>query len=336
VASSVPSTIEIEDFDNGGEGVAYHDFDATNNGGQYRAGSVDVRSASSGSNGMVVFNAVAGEWLMYTVNVTTSGIYDFSVRYSTRNEGGTFHVDVDGGNVTGLMRASATGGWQIFQSVTRRGVQLSRGVHVLRLGLDGNGVDGVVADLDAITLTPALSTPALVSGALTTATNLAGSSNPTGAQIAPLVTSLEQTYATFLNESSYFSSAGSIDKGLRAALYFARAAYALGEVSVSSPMVQGRLQISASYLNNVNALMVSGSSVTTESQLTSHASTGAMASPVIGPADTRSSATFSPVLSSGSLGTILGDAAKARWRLRQSRQYKLSTASCRMNLAASV
>jgi hypothetical protein len=33
---AIPGTIEAENYDLGGEGVAYHDTDATNNGGVYR------------------------------------------------------------------------------------------------------------------------------------------------------------------------------------------------------------------------------------------------------------------------------------------------------------
>jgi uncharacterized protein (TIGR03437 family) len=52
--------------------------------------------------------------------------------------------------------------------------------------------------------------------------------------------------------------------------------------------------------------MPSGSSASVDASFTSHASS-VVPSPVIGPADTRSSATFASVLSPASLGTILGD-----------------------------
>src|SRR5207245_7423153 len=41
---AVPGTIQAEDFDGGGEGVAYHDTDTSNNGGQYRSTAVDIES----------------------------------------------------------------------------------------------------------------------------------------------------------------------------------------------------------------------------------------------------------------------------------------------------
>src|SRR5438094_656065 len=44
----IPGTVQAEDFDNGGEGVAYHDTTYGNNGGQYRGGDVDIEAASGG------------------------------------------------------------------------------------------------------------------------------------------------------------------------------------------------------------------------------------------------------------------------------------------------
>src|SRR5437660_8098579 len=46
--SVIPGTIQAEDFDNGGEGVAYHDEDAVNSGGLYRTTGVDIERSSEG------------------------------------------------------------------------------------------------------------------------------------------------------------------------------------------------------------------------------------------------------------------------------------------------
>src|SRR5207248_2918042 len=46
-AAPVPGTIQAENFDYGGEGVAYHDFDASNNGGAYRAEGVDIQATGA-------------------------------------------------------------------------------------------------------------------------------------------------------------------------------------------------------------------------------------------------------------------------------------------------
>ena len=306
---SLPGTIEAEDFNNGSEGAAYHDSDPTNNGGQYRTTGVDVRTAAAG-NGFAVFNAVAGEWMNYTVSVAAAGDYDLSVRVASRNAGGTFHVLLDGRDVTGAMQVPGTGAWQTFQAVTKKGVRLSQGVHVLRLSLDSNGADTVVADFDALVVTPSLRTPNLVSDALAAASSLTASSSPTAPQIAALVTKIEQAHAAFLSEAAYVPSSDSVDKGLRAALYFSRAAYALDAVEDSSSTVLARLQVAASYLEQVKGLLAPAGATAESASLTSHGSAAA-AAPVIGPADTRSSATFAAVLAPESLGTIIGDPAQS-------------------------
>jgi len=44
---NLPGRIEAENFDNGGEAVAYHDTTATNDGGFYRSEGVDVCTCGS-------------------------------------------------------------------------------------------------------------------------------------------------------------------------------------------------------------------------------------------------------------------------------------------------
>ena len=70
-ASALPGRIGAADFDNGGEGVAYHDDSSGNSGGAYRSGDVDIESSSEG--GYNVGWIAGGESLRYTVNVGASG-----------------------------------------------------------------------------------------------------------------------------------------------------------------------------------------------------------------------------------------------------------------------
>ena len=51
VPIAIPGTIQAEDFDNGGEGVGYHDASTGNSGGQYRATDVDIEATSDGGAG---------------------------------------------------------------------------------------------------------------------------------------------------------------------------------------------------------------------------------------------------------------------------------------------
>ena len=310
VPAAVPGTIQAEDFDNGGGGIAYRDLDTGNVGNQYRVADVDVRAVEGASNGFTVFNARGGEWLEYTINITTAGSYDLGAVVASRQAGGLFHLELDGVNVTGSIAVPTTGSWLTFQQASKKGVTLPAGVHILRLVLETNGVEGVCGDFDVINIAkaaPAPISPTLVSNAYTTATTLAGTTSTSSAQIATLLTSIEQAYTTFASESGSFTTAEEMDRGLRAALYFSRAALALSAEQLSSIGVQNRLQIAASQLGLVKNLMLPAGGGSSSTTSTNHASV--LTAPVIGLADTRSSASFAPTLSALSLGSILGDAA---------------------------
>ena len=78
--ASLPGRIEAEDYDTGGEGVAYHDNETANLGGVYRpAEGVDIERLPAG-DGFNVGWIRPGEWLRYTVNVSAGGAYPVRVR----------------------------------------------------------------------------------------------------------------------------------------------------------------------------------------------------------------------------------------------------------------
>ena len=92
---NVPGTIEAENFDDGGEGVAYHDNTAGNTGGQYRS-TEDVDIQISGEGGYDVGWIGDGEWLAYTVNVAAAGSYSIQLRVASRYSIGTLHANFNG------------------------------------------------------------------------------------------------------------------------------------------------------------------------------------------------------------------------------------------------
>src|SRR5688572_13893135 len=129
--AEVPGTIQAEDYDRGGQGVAYNDLSSTNTGNLYRTSeSVDLVSANGG---YAVSNFQTSEWMNYTVNVTETAQYDIAVSASNNGLSGSFQVFVDGTDVTGPVPAPNTGGWSTFQWMTRQGVTLTQGTHVLKL-----------------------------------------------------------------------------------------------------------------------------------------------------------------------------------------------------------
>src|SRR6185503_19965574 len=78
VVGSSAVTIQTENFDNGGEGVAYHDLDSTNRGGKFRTTGVDIESTTDLGGGYDVGYVKRGEWLEYTIDVQQAGTYDLT------------------------------------------------------------------------------------------------------------------------------------------------------------------------------------------------------------------------------------------------------------------
>ena len=149
-AATLPGTLEAENFDQGGEGVAYHDSTPGNDGGQYRSTNVDVGSCSDTGGGYRLGWIAAGEWLAYTVNVSTAGTYDIEARVASNGGGGTFHIEVNGVDRTGPLTVPNTGGWQAWTTIRRTGVQLSAGSQVWRVVMDTVGSTGAVGNINWI------------------------------------------------------------------------------------------------------------------------------------------------------------------------------------------
>jgi hypothetical protein len=91
---AIPGVVEAEDFDLGGEGLAYHDADAANIPGKYRPDEgVDIYDRLG--DGFHVGNAIPGEWLEYSLNVQSEGWYNVTTYIAALQGGGTFQMNVD-------------------------------------------------------------------------------------------------------------------------------------------------------------------------------------------------------------------------------------------------
>jgi hypothetical protein len=153
---ALPGAIRASDFDNGGEGVAYHDTTGGNTGGAYRQTDVDLQASTDGGNN--VGWIAAGEWLNYTVKVTSAGSYAVTFRVASSGQGGTFHLEMNGANVTGPITIPNTGAWQAWQSVTKT-VTLAAGTQIARVVMDTGGPGGAVGNINSITFTSASTAP---------------------------------------------------------------------------------------------------------------------------------------------------------------------------------
>lgn len=162
--ATIPGTIEAENYDLGGEGVAYHDAEAENkaetaNGRTYRDDNgVDVEVSADLATVSIGYTN-ADEWMNYTVNVTEAGNYDFDFQVASGGATGGASiklqlVSADTGAVTDLGETgdfANTGGWGTFTSAPITGVNLAKGINTLRVYFTGGS-----ANFDKINVTAAV------------------------------------------------------------------------------------------------------------------------------------------------------------------------------------
>jgi hypothetical protein len=128
--ATIPGTIQVVEYDNGGEQVAYHDTTSGDEGSSnFRNDDVD-----GGTNTIGWFED--GEWLAYTVDVVTGGTYSVALRASSAGGGGTLHIEFDGTNKTGVISLPDTGDWGSFVTVAVSNVALTAGEQVMRVVKD--------------------------------------------------------------------------------------------------------------------------------------------------------------------------------------------------------
>lgn len=146
---SIPGLIEAEHWDEGKAGVAYHDVDEQNRGENYREPTqVDIEKRPDASNGHGIGWTKKGEWLVYTVDVKESGTYRLEVPVASKKKGGTFHIEMDGKDVTGPISVPDTGSWQTLKLITHKNIKLEKGIHKMKVVMASEGESKSIADID--------------------------------------------------------------------------------------------------------------------------------------------------------------------------------------------
>jgi hypothetical protein len=147
-AHLIPGRIEAEHFDEGGEGVAFHDVDAVNEGEPLRAGGADVEKRPDATGGHGIGWTREGEWLVYTVQVTESGVYAIQIPVASNRKGGVFHLEFNGIDRTGPIDVPDTGSWQKLEVIRVERVELRAGRQTMKVVMDRKGPSGSIADID--------------------------------------------------------------------------------------------------------------------------------------------------------------------------------------------
>jgi beta-glucanase (GH16 family) len=138
--AAIPGTVQAENYDTGGQSVAYLVSSTNGSANSYRPDGVDIEATTDTGGGYDIGWTDSGQWFRYTVNVATAGTYTVGFRVAAPGAvTDAFHMsDASGDNVTGSVNVPATGGYQAWTTVTAT-VTLPAGQQVLTIDQDEAG-----------------------------------------------------------------------------------------------------------------------------------------------------------------------------------------------------
>jgi chitodextrinase len=130
---TIPGKIEAEDFDFGGEGVAYHDAQPENLGGAMRKDE-GVDLATAGDGNFYIGWTEINEWQRYTIDVKKEADYDIIIR--TAGGSGTLTLTFANGNKEYTISYPSTTDWDIWTMSSKTSVHLLPGVQYLNVNMN--------------------------------------------------------------------------------------------------------------------------------------------------------------------------------------------------------
>ena len=182
VPHAIPGIIEAVNFDIGGEDIAYHDSNPENNGNGPRSDlGVDTEYRTTAGN---IGWIARDEWLEYTVDVSKSANYKFTLQVASTGSNGALHIEFNGVDKTGVQSIPSTGSWGVFTNSEINNIALSAGQQVMRVYMDGSDFN-----LGTITITEETGTPDIpatgISVTPTDKTLITGNSTTLTASVTP-------------------------------------------------------------------------------------------------------------------------------------------------------
>ena len=132
IANELPGVVEMEYYDDGGEGKAYHDSDDINEGDSFRTDEgVDIEEFESGKYS--IGWTKKGEWVEYTLDVKYDDSYTWTAYAASGSDGSSFKLYIDDKAISESISVKNTGSWQTFVEYTGKTGELTKGKHILKL-----------------------------------------------------------------------------------------------------------------------------------------------------------------------------------------------------------
>ncbi|HLS28167.1 MAG TPA: endo-1,3-alpha-glucanase family glycosylhydrolase [Opitutales bacterium] len=152
--AELPGRVWAKEFDYGGEGVAYHDTTPENEGGAFRPNEgVDLEPTDDIEGDFNLGWTAPGEWILYTVDVMRSGVFEIGLRVAAVGDQGRFRLEFDDAEPI-VVQAPKTGGWQNWETVTISGVALKAGWQTMRLVVERGDFNLNYIDVQSIGISP--------------------------------------------------------------------------------------------------------------------------------------------------------------------------------------
>tara|TARA_R110002051_G_scaffold318695_1_gene401392 strand:- start:37846 stop:40794 length:2949 start_codon:yes stop_codon:yes gene_type:complete len=149
ISHKIPGTIQVEDYDLGGQGIAFSDSSSGNSGGVYRDDDVDIETSGTG---FAVTSLSGNEYLRYTVNIAEVGKYQMAINYKTfastskpiaayilpkdLSSSTELFYDRGGSSTSGIVKINGGGDFQEYLS---QEFDLNMGLAVLELRIPQGG-----------------------------------------------------------------------------------------------------------------------------------------------------------------------------------------------------
>ena len=163
-ALTLPGTVLAENYDTGGQGVAYNVTSTNGTANTYRSQGIDLEAATAPATGNDLGWSASGQWFRYTVNASTAGTYTVSFLVASPTAiTDAFHLsNASGTNLSGSVNVPATGGYQTWVTVTAT-VTLPAGTQTLTVNQDAAGWN--IDSMAFANSTPTVATPTFSPGA---------------------------------------------------------------------------------------------------------------------------------------------------------------------------
>ncbi|MBP5482398.1 MAG: carbohydrate-binding protein [Paludibacteraceae bacterium] len=139
VASVLPGAVEMENYDEGGEGMAFHDSDEQNEGDGYRKDGVDIEEFSKGE--YAIGWTKAGEWTEYTLEVKYDDEYTWTAYAASGSDGSSFKLYIDEKAISEAISVKNSGDWKTFREYTGKTGELEKGKHILKVSIEADYVN---------------------------------------------------------------------------------------------------------------------------------------------------------------------------------------------------